>query len=182
MIDEKSVDLHTLEKEELDLKTDHRTLVKAKIEEISVLAKTIEEKKIRVRTLAVEVEKTKSELIEAEMTSLADGELASTLTGTCNTIKLLNDDSFKHPLPETPQVGEQLTSERKCLGFGDIPGHPGGDQETSRDTAGSPRNARAKQVWMRLEGRSRAMDLRQKKYWKGGSEDGWMWTQRRGCT
>ena len=36
---------------------------------------------------------------------------------------------------------------------------PGGDQETSRDTAGSPRNARAKQVWMRWEGRSRAMDL-----------------------
>ena len=71
----------------------------------------------------------------------------------------MNDDSFKHSLSGTSQVGEQLTSEINCLGFGDILGHPGGDQETSRDTAGSPRNARAKQVWMRWEGRSRAMEL-----------------------
>ena len=33
-------------------------------------------------------------------------------------------------------------SERNYLGFGDTSGHPGGDQDTSRDTAGS----RAKQV------------------------------------
>ena len=114
----------------------------------------------------------RSTLLGGETISLADGELASELTGSCteceelaatpDTIKLLNDDdSFKHPMPETPQVGAQLTSERKCLGFGDNPGHLGtsGDQETSQDIAGSPRKARAKQVWMRWEGRSKAMDL-----------------------
>ena len=114
----------------------------------------------------------RSTLLGGEMTSLADGELASELTGSCteweelaatpDTIKLLNDDeSFKHLMPETPQFGEQLTSERKCLGFGDNSGHPGtsGEQETSQDTAGSPRKARVKQVWMRWEGRSNAMDL-----------------------
>ena len=30
----------------------------------------------------------------------------------------MNGDSFKHSLSETPQVGEQLTSERNCLEFG----------------------------------------------------------------
>ena len=49
-MDETSVDLQTLEKEELDQKTNHRSLVKAKTRE----------------TLAVEVEKMKSELFEAE--------------------------------------------------------------------------------------------------------------------
>ena len=52
------------------------------------------------------------------MTSRADEELASKLTGSCNTIKLLNDDSFKHSLSETPQVGEQLTSGKKMFGVG----------------------------------------------------------------
>ena len=55
LMDETSVDLQTLEKEELDRKTNHWTLVKAKTGEISVLAKTIEEKMVRVETLAVEV-------------------------------------------------------------------------------------------------------------------------------
>ena len=40
LMDETSVDLQTLEKEELDQKTNHRTLVKAKTGEISVLAET----------------------------------------------------------------------------------------------------------------------------------------------
>ena len=66
LMDETSVDLQTLEKEELEQKTNHRTLVKAKTGEISVLAETIEEKGIRVETLVVEVEKMKSELFEAE--------------------------------------------------------------------------------------------------------------------
>lgn len=66
LMDETSVDLQTLEKEELDQKTNHRSLVKAKTGEISVLAETIEEKGIRVETLVVEVEKMKSELFEAE--------------------------------------------------------------------------------------------------------------------
>ena len=49
-IDETSVDLQTLEKEELDQKTNHRNLVKAKTRE----------------TLAVEIEKMESDLFEAE--------------------------------------------------------------------------------------------------------------------
>ena len=53
LMDETSVDLQTLEKEELDLKTNHWTFLKAKTKEISVLAKTIEEKMVRVETLAV---------------------------------------------------------------------------------------------------------------------------------
>ena len=51
LMDETSVNLQTLEKEELDQKTNHRSLVKAKTWE----------------TLAVEVEKMESELFEAEM-------------------------------------------------------------------------------------------------------------------
>ena len=66
LMDETSVDLQTLEREELDRKTNHWALVKAKTGEISVLAKTIEEKMVRVETLAVEVEKMRSELFEAE--------------------------------------------------------------------------------------------------------------------
>ena len=50
LMDETSVDLQTLEKEELDQKTNHRGLVKAKTWE----------------TLTVEVEKMESELFEAE--------------------------------------------------------------------------------------------------------------------
>ena len=50
LLDETSVDLQTLEKEELDQKTNHQSLVKAKIREI----------------LAVEVEKMESEPFEAE--------------------------------------------------------------------------------------------------------------------
>ena len=47
LMDETSVDLQTLEKEELDQKSSHRTLAKAKTGGISVLAETIEEKKMR---------------------------------------------------------------------------------------------------------------------------------------
>ena len=50
LIDEASVDLQTLEKEELDQKTNHRSLVKAKTRE----------------TLAVKVEKMESELLKAK--------------------------------------------------------------------------------------------------------------------
>ena len=50
LMDETSVDLQTLEEEELDQKTNHRSLVKAKTGE----------------TLAVEVEKIESEFFEAE--------------------------------------------------------------------------------------------------------------------
>ena len=50
LMDETTVDMQTLEKEELDQKTNHRSLVKAKTGE----------------TLAVEVEKMESELFEAE--------------------------------------------------------------------------------------------------------------------
>ena len=72
LMDEPSVYLQTLEKEELDQKTNHRTLVKAKTGEISVLAKTVEEKGIRVETLVVEVEKMRSELFKAERALLAN--------------------------------------------------------------------------------------------------------------
>ena len=44
-----------------------------------------EDKTARVGTLAVEVEKMKSELFEAEMSLLADKELAFKLIGSCAT-------------------------------------------------------------------------------------------------